>query len=129
MSLKNPMSNLPLRNHDHWELLWHRNPQSQGLDALDGRPNWLSFRYIEIPVEKCCLGKCLPQKGRTTTQLPPRSLTYLSSQAKYSNKIRQMSMSEYKLFCVIENNSTPFSVTIGTDETVDDLKERIKDKN
>ena len=38
-------------------------------------------------------------------------------------------MSEYKLFCSIKDNSTPFSVTIGVNETIDDLKELIKNKN
>ena len=34
----------------------------------------------------------------------------------------------YKLFCLIENSSTAFSVTIVATETVDDLKKRIKDE-
>ena len=38
-------------------------------------------------------------------------------------------MSGYKLFCVIENVSGPFSADVTADETIDDLKGRIKDKN
>ena len=38
-------------------------------------------------------------------------------------------MSGYKLFCEIENVSGPFSVDVTADETIDDLKGRIKDKN
>ena len=38
-------------------------------------------------------------------------------------------MSEYKLFCSIEGTSTDFSVTIDANETIDDLKELIKNKN
>src|SRR5438067_4541670 len=35
----------------------------------------------------------------------------------------------YKLFCLIENNSTAFSIMIVANETVDDLKKRIKNEN
>ena len=38
-------------------------------------------------------------------------------------------MSGYKLYCEIENVSGPFSVDVTADETIDDLKGRIKDKN
>ena len=38
-------------------------------------------------------------------------------------------MSEYKLFCSIEGTSTDFSVTIDANETIDDLKKRIKYEN
>ena len=35
-------------------------------------------------------------------------------------------MPEYELFCLIENDSEPFSVMVSADETVENLKKRIK---
>src|SRR5437763_15956985 len=122
------MSHLPLRIHDHWELLWHRNPPTQRLDALDARFNEPSRNQFRYEINCCVLGISLSDlrpKGshQTTTQLPPHPphpphpLTNLS----YGNNKKQRPMSEYELFCLIEDDSEPFSIKVSTDETVENL--------
>ena len=123
------MSHLPLRIHDHWELLWHRNPPTQRLDALDARFNEPSRNQFRYNKNCCVLGISLSDlrpKGshQTTTQLPPHPPHPLTNLSYRNKKIRRR-MHEYDLFCLIEYDSEPFSIKVFADETVENLKKSI----